>query len=55
MVFCPNGHTPGYCHPTRESAQLEAQRLAQKTGGAAYVLRAVQCVAVAASFTVTDL
>ena len=55
MVLAANGNQPNVKHSTPDSAVREARRIAQKTGAAAYVLKAVCVVTVSATFTETAL
>jgi hypothetical protein len=43
MVFVEGGGSPTHRHATRQQAEAEAERLAEKTGRRAFVLAAVSC------------
>ncbi|MEM7213290.1 MAG: hypothetical protein AAF479_15625 [Pseudomonadota bacterium] len=38
MVWNPNGRAPTYCHPTRDSANREAERLAEENPGQQFII-----------------
>jgi len=42
MIYVEGGNAPAYKHETIESAKLEAQRLAEKTGKDVFILFATK-------------